>query len=217
MQNHEKKSKNCYCDYNWGMHFFNAFLSEQILRLWEIPIKAAEELDENYDVGIVLGGGLVWVNRQNTKYFYGESAHRIIRAIEFYKAGRIGKILISDGLEHRIAKELLIQKGIPENDIILETSSFNTHENAVNTAKILKKLYPAGRFILFTSAWHMRRAKACFMHEKIDLISYSTKEYTKAKVFKAKDIIPTINSIIYWEIVFYELAGYLEYLILDYI
>ena len=45
--------------------------------------------------------------------------------------------------------------------IEIETASRNTHENAVNTT-LLVKPKPSDRWLLITSAWHMRRALCAF-------------------------------------------------------
>ena len=45
--------------------------------------------------------------------------------------------------------------------IEIETASRNTHENAVNTT-LLVKPRPGDRWLLITSAWHMRRALCAF-------------------------------------------------------
>ena len=71
-------------------------------------------------------------------------------------------------------KNYLIKKKIPEKDIIIETESRNTKENAFNSARILKKQYKNGRYLLITSSNHMRRAQMCFEKTNINIDSYST-------------------------------------------
>src|SRR5215467_8157179 len=50
---------------------------------------------------------------------------------------------------------------IDKSRIEIETASRNTHENAVNTT-LLVKPRPGDRWLLITSAWHMRRALCAF-------------------------------------------------------
>jgi uncharacterized SAM-binding protein YcdF (DUF218 family) len=45
--------------------------------------------------------------------------------------------------------------------IEIETASRNTHENALNTTALVKPK-PGDRWLLITSAWHMRRALCSF-------------------------------------------------------
>jgi uncharacterized SAM-binding protein YcdF (DUF218 family) len=52
--------------------------------------------------------------------------------------------------------------------IEIETASRNTHENAVNTT-LLVKPKPGDRWLLITSAWHMRRALCAFRTAGFDV------------------------------------------------
>src|SRR5262245_26142421 len=52
--------------------------------------------------------------------------------------------------------------------IDIETASRNTHENAVNTT-LLVKPRPGDRWLLITSAWHMRRALCAFRTAGFDV------------------------------------------------
>ena len=52
--------------------------------------------------------------------------------------------------------------------IEIEPASRNTHENAVNTT-LLVKPRPGDRWLLITSAWHMRRALCAFRAAGFDL------------------------------------------------
>jgi uncharacterized SAM-binding protein YcdF (DUF218 family) len=57
---------------------------------------------------------------------------------------------------------------IDKSRIEIETASRNTHENAVNTT-VLAKPRPGDRWLLITSAWHMRRALCAFRAAGFDL------------------------------------------------
>jgi uncharacterized SAM-binding protein YcdF (DUF218 family) len=57
---------------------------------------------------------------------------------------------------------------IDRNRIEIETASRNTHENAVNTT-LLVKPRPGDRWLLITSAWHMRRALCAFRAAGFDV------------------------------------------------
>ena len=77
-------------------------------------------------------------------------------------------------------KKYLISHGIPKKDIITEHKSRNTKENAKFSAEILKKKYPNGKFILITSAWHMKRALLCFKRNNITIDGFAT-DFTPRK------------------------------------
>jgi uncharacterized SAM-binding protein YcdF (DUF218 family) len=52
--------------------------------------------------------------------------------------------------------------------IEIETASRNTHENAVNTTALVKPA-PGDRWLLITSAWHMRRSVCAFRAAGFDV------------------------------------------------
>lgn len=59
--------------------------------------------------------------------------------------------------------------GIPPEDLILESRSLNTHENAVYTKEILQQ-QNIDKVLLVTSAAHMPRSIAIFKRENINAI-----------------------------------------------
>ncbi|MCK4638323.1 MAG: YdcF family protein, partial [Bacteroidales bacterium] len=112
--------------------FSNSFIVDEVMRVWEVPVTKTEELDDCYDVGIVLGGSMVTYDSKNDRLTYRNNIDRILQAIELYKIGKIQKILISGGagnivfrdmLESVFIKRFLINIGITENDIIIDSIS----------------------------------------------------------------------------------------------
>ena len=73
----------------------------------------------------------------------------------------------NDVMEAPVLKLYLEKIGIPGYDILLESKSRNTHENAVNMKSMLDQSFPGGKFLLISSGWHLRRATACFIKEGI--------------------------------------------------
>ena len=102
---------------------------------------------------------------------FHSATDRLMAGIKLYKTGRAKKLMIVSGSgkimnpeerEALFVKDYLLSIGIPEKDLMIESESKNTYENAVNSTKILNEKYPKGKFILITSATHMPRAKRCF-------------------------------------------------------
>ena len=95
------------------------------------------------------------------------------QTIHLYKLGKVGKILISGndghvvdrGLDEAVQfKIVLIDLGIPAEDILVENISKNTYENAVESKKVLANAgFENASVLLVTSAIHMRRSEACFV------------------------------------------------------
>lgn len=98
----------------------------------------------------------------------GDTAARTAEAIKLYKNGWANKLIFSGAAQDKsgpsnaeIMKKQAIFYDIPENNIIIEESSVNTHENASNTQALISA-NNLKRIILVTSAYHQKRASLEF-------------------------------------------------------
>ncbi|MCB0396193.1 MAG: YdcF family protein [Flavobacteriales bacterium] len=208
------------------LYFFsNSFILDEAMRLWEIPGVRTDSLETRYDVGIVLSG-MVGFDEQLERIGFHENIDRMLQAVDLYKKGIIDKILISGGSgslsEKHSEAELLFNYftglGIPPKDLLTENTSRNTHENAVNTAKILKEHWPEGKFLLITSATHMRRARACFENEGIEIFSFTTNRHSGLrKYYPDHLLVPSVHALGGWENLMHEWVGYLTYATMGYL
>src|SRR5436853_3959135 len=146
--------------------FSNSFLLDEAMRAWEKPATKISDIQGTYDAGIVLSGMVTYDNSLDRIQFNRRN-DRLMQAISLYKMGKIKKIVFSGGSgsliytylkESEMVKKFLVEIGIPSEDIIIENKSNNTRENALFTKEVLDKEIPHGKFLLFTSAFHMRRA-----------------------------------------------------------
>jgi len=197
--------------------FTNSFIADSCCRIWETPRYAPTEI---YDIGIVLGGIADYDNVTHAHNFK-KHADRIMDAQQLYHQEKIKKILISGGngmlfndgyIEANAMRDYLLLNQIPSEDILIENTSRNTKENAFNSAKILKKKYPKGNFLLITSASHMKRAQFCF--EKAGIITQAfptdcTTSYTNFGVEYM--FLPRVNALEVWENLIHEWIGYIVY------
>lgn len=151
--------------------FSNSFVVDEFMRMTEEPMVSMESIG-TYDAGIVLGGGMVTYDQEFKRLIFHDNTDRVLQAELLYKQGRIKKILLSSGsgslvfrdrLEAPLLRDYLVQSGIPAADILVDSTSDNTRENAVNSSRLLNDSLPGGKFLLITSALHMSRAKACFV------------------------------------------------------
>jgi len=197
--------------------FSNSFIADSCARIWETPRYTPIEI---YDVGIVLGGIADYDNITQAHNF-NKHADRIMDAQQLYHQGKIKKILISGGsgwlfndgyIEANAMRDYLLLNQIPDEDILIENTSRNTKENAFNSAKILKKEYPNGTFLLITSANHMKRAKFCFEKAGIITQAFSTDCTTSYTNFSAEYVLlPRFEALEKWEGLIHEWIGYLVY------
>ena len=210
-----------------GFYFFsNSFIIDELTRLWEFDMTPTEKL-QTYDAGIVLGGGMVQIDKKLNRVIYRNNIDRIMQAIDLYKAGKIKKILISSASgtlferfqnESKILKPFLVRIGIPENDILIDTLSDNTRQNAVQSARILNKEFPKGKFLLITSAMHMRRAIGCFKKVGISPDLYPTNKVSGERKFYFDFMfIPNLEALNGWSGLAHEVFGYVIYAVMGYV
>ena len=211
--------------------FGNGFLVNEALLWWEVSPISPDTISQPFDVGIILTGGMI-TNKLSTEseIFTDKTADRFIQPLRLYKLGKLRKILISGGStdiklllqdvtdETMKVAQLLEELGVRKEDIILERKAKNTRENAINSAEILKKNPQYGnKFILFTSAFHMRRAEECFLKAGIKVTPFPTAFKSKARGFTIDNLlIPReLNMFDTYDLV-HELVGYIVYKILGY-
>ncbi len=200
--------------------FTNPFLVNLCVGLWEKERVPEQNLQPCYDYGIVLTG-MLYYDAEKDEVNFGSSADRIFDALQLYYAGRIDKIYISGGSgfvldqehkESRILKDYLVGLNVPEEDIVIETESKNTHENAVEAAKLLGPGESSDTYLLITSASHFRRAEKCFAHEGFSFDSYPVDNNYKSMAWNPEAlVIPSPSAFATWNMLFHELAGYVMY------
>ena len=80
-----------------------------------------------------------------------------------------GGALPDEGPSSEVMRDALLQLGVPPRQILLESNSRDTHDEAVLIAPMLKSLHVT-RAILVTSAIHMPRALGTFRAAGVDAI-----------------------------------------------
>lgn len=197
--------------------FSNKFLFSETARLWER--NRDTHVNEKYDAAIVLGGyaSLDDNNRVN----FHEASGRLFQAIALYKSKKVNKIILSGGSgdvlyksnkEANYVSSFLIDNNILQDDIIIESLSRNTYENAINTKEILDSL-KFQKTILITSAFHMYRAKKCFNKQGAYPDVLTTNYFTKQsrRYNPSTFLIPTSETLFNWNILIKEWVGILSY------
>lgn len=111
--------------------------------------------------------------------------------------------------EAQTIQEFLIRNKISEQDIIIESKSRNTKENALYTAKIVDKKY---EYLLITSAIHMKRSQLCFKKAGIKTTPFTvdnTMSYRSHNIERI--ILPRAKTLEGWEELIHEIIGYYVY------
>lgn len=207
--------------------FTNTFIFCEFARLWEPDGKTIEEVGY-YDVAIVLGGMAEYDN-SNKRLSMRRGSDRIWQAIHLYHLGKVEKILIAGangdivdkGLNEAVQfREILIDEGIPASDILVDSVSQNTYQNAVESKKIIDQYPEISTVLLVTSALHMPRAEACFEEAGfVKMETFTTDHYTgKTRSYQVDQLlIPNESILTDWSRLLHEIMGYIIYAMMGYI
>lgn len=204
--------------------FTNPWLSEKAFSSWER--EPTDFGDKAYDVVVILTGmthGNVIIK---DRVQFHDAAERFIEPIRLYHLKKVKKILISGGSgilsdpefkESRLLERLAEQLNIPSKDLVIEDQSQNTYENAKYTAAILKEKFEGRRILLVTSAFHMRRAEACFVKQGVNAISYPVDFRVQHSGFSFRGFVPSLGALVLWSTLFHELFGFVIYKVMGYL
>lgn len=209
----------------------NEFIVNELSLWWDFPPATPEIRNQYYDVAIILTGGMTQptVEFPTSNTYLHSEADRFAQPLLLYKAGKVSKILISGGFqkdsylvkggdEGQGVANFLVDVGVKKEDIILEKASLNTRQNAVFTAKILKEQFPNQSYLLCTSATHMRRAKACFQKEGVNVtLLPTTHKAEKNPTFFWAKLYPNEEQLFRFYYIEREVVGYILYKIAGYI
>ncbi len=208
--------------------FSNRFICDEFVNRWEVDLIKNSSTKFQFDVGIVLTGDILSYDYYFDRLVFREQADRLLQAIDLYRQGKIKKILLTGGsgqlvmrdqMEAAFMRNFALKIGIPENDILIDSSSDNTYQNAVFTKRLLNKCYPKpGKYLLITSAMHMRRSFSVFTKAGIDVVPYSTSKTTRLRIFNFDHLfLPHLNSFEHWSVLIHEWIGYLVYRMMGYL
>lgn len=200
--------------------FSNSFFSDEAMRAWEYTSEDMKPT-EHYEYAVVLSGMISYDARLDKPKFMS-SSDRLWQTLELLKTGQVDKMIITGGsgsISHPEEKEAAILKkylkkiGIADSLVIIENESRNTHENAVNTKKLLDSLHINSKLLFVTSAFHMRRAIACF--EKVGVTNirpFSADRYSGPRKFEFDHVfIPSVEALQEFTLLIHEITGYLIY------
>ncbi len=131
-----------------------------------------------------------------------DSLARCLRGVELYHAGPSCPIVVSGGAvagnaDLTIADsmaDLLIAMGVERDDILIENRSSSTHENAINTAQLLREL-GIDRVVRVTDATHLLRSELCFLRQGIDTVPRGTRYRATSLARGISSFIPSAGAI----------------------
>jgi len=214
-----KKKRKRYLIYSFFTFyiFSNDFIFKETIKIWEEPQISITTLTKQYEAGILLGGFSEY-DYLTKRHNFKKEADRLIYTVQLYNNGIIKKIVISGGngmlinnkyKEAETIRKFLVQNNINTNDILIESKSRNTKENALETAKILDT---NNEYILITSAIHMKRSQLCFKNAGLQTIPFPV---DNVMTYKSRNIerilLPRAKTLESWEELIHEVIGYYIY------
>ena len=207
------------------LFFSNPFISNEAWRAWEVEAVPVNTID-NYDVAVILTGVTSYREDVPDRIHTSKGSDRFLHPLQLYRMGKINKFLITGGSGHILKRripeadqieKILLLAGVPEEDILTESNSRNTRENATNTAAFLQKHPEFKKILLVTSAFHMRRSEGCFNKVGINAESFTTDFYGYERRYTPDEtLIPSASAFNTWHLLIHEITGFIIYKLLGY-
>lgn len=171
---------------------------ELVLRGNYSALQPTDELQ--VDALVVLGGGSVThtVDEAEINTLSTPSALRVLEALRLYPLLDEPLVIVSGGINERVGRmtpesyplrDALVAGGIPEDRIIMESSSRNTYEQAVNLAPLFST-HDIDCFIMVTSESHMRRAMLVFHAAGFQPIPSTAPQHAEDQTLSRWGVLP---------------------------
>lgn len=201
--------------------FSNPFLIDECYRAWEPVTPDYDLMTTKYEGAIILGG-IGDIDLRLGKINFGFGGDRLFQTLPLYHKGRVKRLIFTGGSgsiefpekrEGIYVKKYLRSINIPDSALVIESTSKNTYENAVNTKKLLDSLGIAGNFLLVTSGYHMPRSMAVFEKAGFkNLTPYVTNRSSGIRRYTFDHLfIPNPGAMHAMEYLLHEWLGYLVY------
>jgi uncharacterized SAM-binding protein YcdF (DUF218 family) len=173
---------------------------------------------------VVLSGSIRRPDTPGQEALPGEGAiFRCVRAAELYREGEPCPVFASGGVSPtfpdetaaKIMGRFMVHLGVAESDLVLEPDSMTTHENAVQTARLLKDR-KIDNVLLVTDGLHLYRATLCFQREGLQVIPAGC-AYRVQGGIEADDLLPHVSGAVTMNATLHELGGLIWYWLRGYL
>jgi len=202
--------------------FSNDWAVTRVYKWWELPVVPIDSITKTYDVAVILGGFTDLSKQPRDRVYLSQGSDRMMHTLLLYRLGKVKKMIASGGSgiinfkdateAERVANVLGLCE-VDKDDIILESQARNTFENAKFSGEIISKKFPKNcKILVVTSAFHCRRAQACFEKQgfKVDMFPVDFR-YCDPYFNAEKTFIPSDKAWDKWSLIIHEWAGYIVY------
>jgi uncharacterized SAM-binding protein YcdF (DUF218 family) len=174
---------------------------------------------EHIDGILILGGATnPFLSNEHNQINFNDSSERLIESIFLIKRFPDAKVIFSGGsgsisepnLTHAfVAKKFFQNMDIDHKKIIYEDKSRNTYENILFSKRIARP-HSAEKWLLVTSAFHLKRSLAISEKLKWTFIPFAT-DFNKSKKFKWRLSINFLSNINEFNKASHEWMGLISY------
>lgn len=176
---------------------------------------------EEIQAVIVLGGGsdTYRVGAREVNVLSEASILRAMEGSRLYFALEDPWVIVSGGTNERARmltpeseplRDLLISADVPSERILLESTSGNTYEQALNLKPLLERV-GVERFVLVTSPSHMRRSMATFQAEGLSPIPSTSAQHPDGFLEGFSPLLPNHDALHTSRMVFREIMALVYY------
>jgi len=205
----------------------NFFIANEAMRAWEPAITPYTSITKKYDYGILLTGVTKTNMKPKDRVYFTRGADRATHTLQLYKLGIIRKVIVSGGsgrLDGRGVREaddladFLKLAGIPEQDLVIENQSKNTHESAKLVSEMLAAMDGPKETLVITSAYHLPRAMACFRKAGVSADAFAVEPTAEERKYNPDTLlVPTLEAMGIWQTLLKEWVGFIAYWFAGYI
>lgn len=202
----------------WGIRWLTLLVAVYMVLSMPLSYKVMESIlsrgyTEQVDITdldgvtgiVILGGGSVTIQSGSDEMNTLSNAGvlRVWEGVRLYHKLDEPWVIVSGGVNERIGmttpesvpmRDILIQGGIPASRILLESSSSNTYEQAINLSSMLETR-GVERFVMVTSPSHMRRAVGTFTAQGLDPIPAPSKQHPDNFLADRSNILPNSEAL----------------------
>jgi uncharacterized SAM-binding protein YcdF (DUF218 family) len=190
------------------------------LRTLEGQYPPLERKPADAEAIVVLAGGVSLPDETGGPAEMGaDTLQRCLHAAELYRQGTNCPVLVSGGKVDpespgpafaQVMRDFLLRLNVRDSDVIVEDTSRNTYENAIESCNILDK-HNIRKIVLVTDAVHMNRAVHCFRKQGLEVVPAPC--YFRAGCLDGslRDLLPNPNAVEACGLAGYEWLGTVWY------
>ena len=185
---------------------------------WRYP--PLEVRSDEVQAIVVLSGGIQPPDEIRRQAVLGvDTVYRCMYAVDLYRQGPSRPVVLSGGKVDpgqpgptlaEAMRDFLLRLGVAPEDIVLESGSRSTYENAALTADLLRQR-DVSHIALVTDATHMLRSQRCFQRQQLLVTPAPCRHRATSFQWSLFSFLPSPSAASSNQAVFHEYVGLLWY------